>query len=176
MTRRATHAFTLVELLVVIGIISILAAMLLPTLQESRLIARRTACASSLHQTLLSVQMYSEDCREFPMNMKPSDSLWLQDGFYAAPCFAGREGVPSHWRGLLIQNGYAKNRRALGCPSGIPRGYRQHWGMGNFVESDNDADIWAGPPYSYFGQGVDCARAAGYHTGLWVNDRTPRSF
>ncbi len=47
MTRRA---FTLIELLVVIAIISILISILMPSLSRAKSQARRTACASNLHQ------------------------------------------------------------------------------------------------------------------------------
>src|SRR3712207_9345383 len=42
--------FTLVELLVVVGIIGLLVAVLLPALANVRAAARRTACASNLRQ------------------------------------------------------------------------------------------------------------------------------
>ncbi|HEY8665504.1 MAG TPA: type II secretion system protein [Tepidisphaeraceae bacterium] len=57
-------AFTLVELLVVIGIIALLISMLLPVLNRVRETANRTACLSNLHQLALAYRMYAGQNRE----------------------------------------------------------------------------------------------------------------
>ncbi len=59
MRRRA--AFTLIELLVVIAIISLLLAILLPTLSRARQISNRTACLSNLRQLAVAWEYYLED-------------------------------------------------------------------------------------------------------------------
>jgi prepilin-type N-terminal cleavage/methylation domain-containing protein len=55
------RAFTLVELLVVMGIIAVLIAILLPVLSSARRSAARTTCASQLRQIAVACQMYANE-------------------------------------------------------------------------------------------------------------------
>lgn len=60
-------AFTLVELLVVIGVIAILAGLLLPALARARQLGQRIACVSNLKQLGLAFQVYRDSNNErFP--------------------------------------------------------------------------------------------------------------
>ena len=52
------RAFTLVELLVVVGIIAVLVGVLLPTMSRARDAARTTSCLSNLRQLALAAQHY----------------------------------------------------------------------------------------------------------------------
>jgi prepilin-type N-terminal cleavage/methylation domain-containing protein/prepilin-type processing-associated H-X9-DG protein len=58
---KTRRAFTLVELLIVIAILAILAAILLPTFGNAKLSARRITCVNNLRQLGLASQMYWDD-------------------------------------------------------------------------------------------------------------------
>ena len=70
MSRRA---FTLVELLVVIGIISVLASMLFPVFSSARGSARQAACISNQRQLGMALAMYVQDF----------DDRYVPNGYFA---------------------------------------------------------------------------------------------
>ncbi len=63
------RGFTLVEILVVIGIISLLAALLFPAFAGVQERARQGACLANLQQIYLAVRLYKDDEREYPASL-----------------------------------------------------------------------------------------------------------
>ncbi len=67
--RPANAGFSVVELLVALGVIAIISAVLFPVFVTARRDARMTACASNLHQVGLSLRMYANDNNgDYPPN------------------------------------------------------------------------------------------------------------
>lgn len=107
------RAFSLIELLVVILIISILAGLLLPVLAGGKEKAKRTACRSNLRQLIIAAHLYAEDHQ----GKLPSGLADTGDDY--TPLIS-----TNTWESFVQSGG---NKNIIGCPDlpkpFVPGGY-----------------------------------------------------
>jgi prepilin-type N-terminal cleavage/methylation domain-containing protein len=103
---RRRRAFTLVELLVVIGIIALLIAILLPALNKARENSRRIRCLSNMRQLTIAWLNYAQGNRGKLVGSNTRDPWdWVQSG----------DTLDSIKTGLLYP--YVNNTEVYKCPN-----------------------------------------------------------
>ena len=109
--------FTLIELLVVIAIIAILAAMLMPALQQSRETAKKIKCAANIKQVGMSFLNYAADFK----GMAPAHHY----AYFIGGSSSDRKNWVAFMRDMLNYipkdkgPGTPSNSSVLSCPSGL---------------------------------------------------------
>jgi prepilin-type N-terminal cleavage/methylation domain-containing protein/prepilin-type processing-associated H-X9-DG protein len=132
--KRTTKAFTLVELLVVIAVIAILAALLLPGFNRARSAADSTACRSNLRQLMLGLSMYVQQTGAYPLTPAPSfvgslkpfvASSWPKDNYTNN---SGRWLYLGPRRSVWACPGYNRARGAFISEVGLGEAYITSYG------------------------------------------------
>ena len=109
------RAFSLVELLVVIGIIAILIGLLLPSIQRARQVARTTQCATQLRAVGQALAVYANTNQGF----FPTWSGWHVAGADGT----GEDAPGPGWTEVLGKELNPASARIWNCPS-FPEEFR----------------------------------------------------
>jgi len=122
---RSTAGFTLLELLVVIGVISLLASFLLPALNHAKIKAHATQCISNLRQWGLAYRQYADDNKDFlprrGQGVKPLEQIDRpEDWFNALPPYLNMPSYQQLFRsGQRLKPG---TQSVFTCPAVSDRG------------------------------------------------------
>ena len=122
--RISRAAFSLVELLVVLAIIVVLVGLLLPALNRTREMSRRTVCLSNVHQLTQAWLMYAGQNKGWLCNSMGNPEWLLYDPRAATGTLytpVSRDPVPFITNGQLWP--FLKDRRVYICPND-PQQYR----------------------------------------------------
>ena len=144
--RSARRAFTLVELLVVIGIIALLISILLPALNRARESARRVTCSTHLQQMGQAYAMYGVENRNwlpacYDPNSETNARWWAQklQGYLKVKVPIGTFGAqtvpPQSPPGILI---CPSLRGSLGQP--VAANPNPHWSHIFYFQNDSWLD------------------------------------
>jgi prepilin-type processing-associated H-X9-DG protein len=133
------RAFTLIELLIVCGVISMLIALMLPAMQAAREAARRTQCQSQMRQWGLALATHEHLRNTYPVGYSTN----LPTGTFVPPLLPFIEqanigyDLAVNWDAMKNRPA-AQTRLALLCCPSSPTRFRVDNSLGDFVPAAGD--------------------------------------
>jgi prepilin-type N-terminal cleavage/methylation domain-containing protein len=128
--RRALGAFTLVELLVVMAIIGLLAALLMPALEQAKLRAQRIQCVSNLREIGLADHLFANDhTGKFPAEVSTNDGGALE---FVTAGEAMQSRFYFAFQLVLPLANPLSTPKLVACPADL-----EHWAGTNFTQFNN---------------------------------------
>ena len=122
---RKGRAFSIVELLVVVAILSVLLAILVPALGRAKELARRAVCASNLKQIGSSVGTYAAQSREWLPTLTGHGGTTLSCTHWVRWFYVEGYGDHNYWNlGLLYKTDIATDGGLYYCPSQPDKWFR----------------------------------------------------
>ena len=155
--REAAGRFTLIELLVVIAIIAILAAMLMPALQQARERGRSARCVSNMKQQGMAFQLYGQAFDDMVIrymnNWINYNSTWHS----------------AYWSAYMASTNLTK-REVFLCDS-LPNSHATYRQNNGFKTVPNKSYPYSGYGFSYYAAGSGTVRR-GRSNGSNTTSRT----
>jgi prepilin-type N-terminal cleavage/methylation domain-containing protein len=136
---RTRKGFTLVELLVVVGIIALLVTILMPTLSRAMELAKRSICGANQNSIGKQIAIYKTEQESFPLLYRYGDSgdaisiSTMSDDIWDKATL-GTNAMQNVW--LLIK--YGASEKLFQCPSD-----------GDYIERDKTSGLGNNTPKKY---------------------------
>lgn len=153
MFRRDNRGMSLIEMLTVIAIIGILAALVFPILSKVREKGRQTTCLSNLKQLGAAMQLYTND---FGGKWPNCGGEWGTDAYYVS--------IGTHYLPYFLDP-YLKNKKVWECPSDIGG---VTWPAGGITQLNKSIYEQCGSSYQFIPQ-----KFRNFQVRIWLGPVLP---